>query len=107
MTSFIADPAQLKDHAAEVRQIAKGVEQASEAASEEGFGGVDAYGPLGSVILALPLNAFFGDTGGLIRNTADFGGAMADGLESNSDVYASVDDDIRDSLNQLKSDWIS
>lgn len=107
MTSFIADPTQLKNHAAEVRQIAKGVEQASEAASEEGFGGVDAYGPLGTVVLALPLNAFFGDTGGLIKNAADFGDAMATGLESNSDVYADVDDDIRDSPDQLKSDWIS
>jgi len=107
MTSFVADPTQLKNHATEVRQIAKGVEQASEAASEEGFGGVDAYGPLGSAILSLPLNAFFGDTRGLIRNSADVGDAMAAGLESNSDVYANVDDDIRDSLNQLKSDWLS
>ena len=107
MTQFIVDPAQLKEHSAEVHQIAKGVEQASDAASEEGLGGIDAYGLICTPIIAAALNGFFGDAGTLIKNTADFGDAMADGLQSNSDVYADVDDDIHESMTKLNSDLIS
>jgi hypothetical protein len=107
VTQLIVDPAQLKVHAAEVRQIAGGVGQASEAAKEEGFGGFDAYGVVCTPIISGALKWFFGDAGALIRNAADLGDAMADGLESNSDVYAGVDDEIQQSMTKLNNDLIS
>jgi hypothetical protein len=107
MTHFIVDPDQLKDHAGQTRQIAKGVDQAADAASEEGIGGVDAYGLICSPILIPALHLFFGDAGSLVKSAADFGDAMADGLESNSDVYAGVDKDIHGALTKLHSDLIS
>ena len=107
MTQFIVDPGQLAEHSSEVRQVAKGVEQASEAASEEGIGGVDAYGLICSPILIPALHLFFGDAATLVKSTADLGDAMADGLQSNSDVYADIDGEIHGSLNKLHSDLIS
>jgi hypothetical protein len=107
MTQFIVDPTQLKDHSAEVRAVAQGVAQASAAADQVGIGGVDAYGLICSPIMIPALHLFFGDAGALVANTADFGDAMADGLESNSDVYDGVDKQIHESLNKIKSDLIS
>ena len=107
MTQFIVDPAQLKDHATEVRQIAKGVDQASDAAGEVGIGGVDGYGLICSPILIPALHIFFGDAGALVKATADFGDGMSEGLESNSDVYSGIDKEIHDSLTKLGADLIS
>ena len=53
------------------------------------------------------MHLFFGDAGSLVKSAADFGDAMADGLESNSDVYAGVDKDIHGALTKLHSDLIS
>ncbi|MGH8961718.1 MAG: type VII secretion target [Jatrophihabitantaceae bacterium] len=104
MTQFTVKTDLLRAHASDVRHIATAVDQAADAANEVGIGGIDAYGAICSGLIVPALELFFGDAVGLVRKAGDLTDAYADGLEANSDVYESVDQDAKSTLNQLNSD---
>jgi hypothetical protein len=104
MTQFSVDVAQLRAHAADVRQIAQSVDLAADAANEVGIGGVDMYGLICSLLIVPGLHAFFGDAVDLVTKAGDLTDAYADGLNANSDVYEGVDRGAKESLTKLRSD---
>ena len=79
-------------------------ETAGDAADEVGLGGVSTYGLICSPIVLPAIHLFFGDATSLVKKAAELGDAYAKGLESNSDVYESVDKDATDVLNKVHSD---
>jgi hypothetical protein len=106
MTQFTVDVTQLRQHAADVRQIAGSVDQAADAANEVGIGGLDIYGLLCSALIVPALHGFFGDAVDLVEKAGELTDAYADGLEANSDVYEEVDKDAKTNLSTLHSDLL-
>jgi len=97
MTQFTVDPAVLQAHAGQVAAVAQQVETAAAAAQQVGLAGND-YGALMAPIMGAVLPHLLPNMSGAIKNAADLGDAMVDGLRTNSDVYQSVEDDLKQTL---------
>lgn len=93
MSGYQVDPALLRQHAANVGQIAGEVEHASDAANEEGIGGLSPYGVLFSPLAVPALGAVATLAKSMISGTGSLGREIQKSLSHNIDLYELVEQD--------------